>query len=290
LYLGRSAKYSRKSDHFINQEALRLFRYFALKSEGHPSVRQLRRIYRNFENQTSTPKRSLILSWESFSLNLPQQRLQMARRIHKVFGPSQILLTIRNPVSLVASTYSQYIKRTVFRAPKGEFPDFLGINEWINRGLDSDLTPGHHLDYFRTIQLYSKIFGPQKVHISLYEELVENPKSFINSTCQVLDIDPVEAFQLIRDKSANVRFSKCHLIETKRIRQNTLLANIFKRGRYQDRLKMIGFDGSVDPGNRGLAEDLKQSTRCRIEDLTREGNHCLVEKYGLPLIDYGYPV
>jgi Sulfotransferase family len=95
-------------------------------------------------------------------------------RIAKLLPDLQLVLTLRNPIERV---WSQALLEFGYLAGKDvrkiRSIDFLRQVERARNRLSSD--------YCRTIQIWSKAFGRDALHIGLFDDLQEHPQAFINS-------------------------------------------------------------------------------------------------------------
>jgi hypothetical protein len=106
--------------------------------------------------------KKLIVSREGLSgeFTSGEHAKRIAVRLYEVFGPTKILLVIREQFSMLASIYSQYIKM----GGTLSLPDFvwdpLDAGNIINR-----------LQYEKQIDAYVETFGLSNVSVKVFEEL-----------------------------------------------------------------------------------------------------------------------
>lgn len=86
--------------------------------------------------------------------------LRIAKRLRAVFGPMKVLIVIREQLSMLVSTYSQYVK----------MGGTLTLQDFVFDPIVSkDLL--RRLQYENQIHAYYEIFGTDQVMVKLYEEL-----------------------------------------------------------------------------------------------------------------------
>jgi hypothetical protein len=106
---------------------------------------------------------------------------ELARRIRATLPDSEIALVIRRQSDIIASTYGQYVAvggtHTLAR--------FLFHPElkWYIPGFDFD-----HYDYRKWIEYYRAEFGPERVHVFLYEDFATDNRAFVDSFLQRLGL------------------------------------------------------------------------------------------------------
>lgn len=112
---------------------------------------------------------------------------RIAERLFQVFGPTKILLVIREQLSMIVSIYSQYIKIGGTLSLRDFIWDPLEAKNLINR-----------LQYDKQIQVYVETFGAENVSIRLFDELRQDKKCFLKAVfsfigCHHTDFLPVES-------------------------------------------------------------------------------------------------
>jgi hypothetical protein len=99
---------------------------------------------------------------------------ETARRLHAVFPDAHIVIGIRAQPTLIASAYSYYIDAGgTFSAHRYVFPDAYPI-----RGERERTKPRfnlEHLEFDRLIAYYRTLFGPESIHIIVYERFQRDP-------------------------------------------------------------------------------------------------------------------
>jgi hypothetical protein len=229
---------------------------------------------------------------ETLSLNTRGWREKRASNLRRIFGRSKIIITVRHPIELTRSVYSQYIKRELILPAPGDAGRLLDINQWMLSGFrKSHSPPTCHLDYARTIQIYANQFGRKAVHVAIFEELGNNRCHFIGSLCRFLGIDVAEGLALTEQKSANLRLTGANMDALRSIAGSWYQFLRFRRATPAQRMQMIGMTENDRSGNEGKAEEHIDGALIReLEDRTRAGNRMLASEWGIPLEKYGYPL
>ena len=95
---------------------------------------------------------------------------RIAERLFQVFGPTKILLVIREQLSMLASIYSQHVKIGGTLSLRDFIWDPIEAKNLINR-----------LSYEKQIQAYIEIFGAENVSVKLFDELQHDKAGFLQS-------------------------------------------------------------------------------------------------------------
>jgi hypothetical protein len=232
-----------------------------------------------------------VWSWESYSTDALSRRQVRARNLRRVFGEANIVMVLRNPNALLESAYFQHMKREnvseirSYRRP----PYYRTMDEWLRDNFYGEILP--HLQYGETVQAYVRYFGRDNVHVLLFEDLVENEKSFFEGICRLMQINVEEGLRLVSGERDNERWTMHQIEILKGVLTSSLRSFLFRfRGR-AERLRLLGLDDYGIPVKRGAKAIAPISPEWQTEILkvTREGNRWLEEQFGLPLTRHGYP-
>ena len=125
-------------------------------------------------------------------------RSQIARRL-KAAGVSKIIISIRNQVDVLESTYKQYIKSG----------GVLKVSKFFDLG--DNRSPYFYINYFnyeKIIELYAEIFGRENILVVQFENIFENKTEFtnrLNGFLQLENIDLKDALHLpaVNDSLSN---------------------------------------------------------------------------------------
>jgi len=263
-------------------------------SRRQPDLRACRKLFEQIMHGVS-PERVALWSFEALSMNRVKRRRAWAERLHQVFGPSKVIITLRHPLSLVESVYFQVIKRDNVEdgARWGRTPWYRDLDQWLETAFSRSRhnAPVNHLDYARTIQIYADVFGRESIHIKLFEQMIEDTGAFSRSVCESIGIDPKGCADLNMDQRRNTRWTQSQMDRLRSIQRSPVRSLQYRFASRARRMKMLGLDDSHTPAEDDKAEVvIPDYWRERICDLTRQGHQYLMETWNLPLDKYDYPV
>jgi len=115
-------------------------------------------------------------------LNFPE----VAKWIHKIVPTAKILISLRDPVERLFSSYLMQHRSGHFKLSISE--DLENIfkktekTDWSRFWVDTGL-------YFEKVQTYFDIFGSKQVKIIIFEEWVKKPQNTIQEILDFLEID-----------------------------------------------------------------------------------------------------
>jgi hypothetical protein len=155
------------------------------------------------------PDKTILLSSESF-LHTTTFNIDLTiSRIKKIFYPCRIWVTFREQLSLLKSfylmhgQYGQYLYIDgLMPNEKLKFP--LDFKTWINlqkRAPDKNLIG--ILKYNQIASLLTKTFGKKNILFTFYEDLKENPISYVKHVSNFLKIGHKESLKLLKNKCEN---------------------------------------------------------------------------------------
>lgn len=207
-----------------------------------------------------------------------------------LFDSVKIIITIRRQEEMLKSMYAQMFNYSYKRYSETKnfsaFLDYvfkIGHNGFILDAL-------HFLDI---IQVYQKQFGEGNVKVLVFEQLKQDPTSFIKQLCDYLEIDATQAMTLLKNKRSN---AKSGLDGYKSDTRSLVDYLAYYKRKYLgalkldlstwplvDRLRRINVSGKVlkDIVLTGMDEK-------RIADMFNESNRELDTKLKLNMDQYGY--
>lgn len=232
--------------------------------------------------------------WESLALDSASRRRERAETLRAVFGPSKVIMTIRQPLSLVESVYFQVLKRdnTCAKYLQANGICLRTIDDWLEQGFPKKV-PFSHLDYAETARIYADVFGKESVKICLFEQLVENQANFVAEVCDFYGIDSTQGVQLASERHENVRWTTTQMKRLEKIKRSRFRTLAYLSTTRCRRKKMLGWSRNQATSNsqgQKLRAEISASWQDKILDLTRAGNRYLVDNWQLPLEKYGYPL
>lgn len=244
----------------------------------------------------------LILCEEELSGNIHTGGLfgcltkELAGRIHRVLPEAEIVIFIRNQVDMVASVYKQYVKEGgTYSVNRYLFP-YRYLPQSGFQPAKAPLFSFDHFDYQALVNLYRKHFGPEHVHVFLYEEFSRDNQAFIKRYAQRFGFE-VNLNDVPRTRP-NPSFGRLVLPIAKVLNRLSYRDVLYKRylfhvpGMYKVRgvvLKRLnrlpGFGADASP-ERILGDKNVEFIRGYYADSNRQ----LAVECDLPLADYGYPL
>ncbi len=231
-------------------------------------------------------------SLERLCLGSPRIREVRALRIAQALGPCKVVIVLREPLALVESLYFQRLKAAQLREPATAATGrFIGIADWLQECWEGEQRDVLGIvDYGRTIQWFVDLFGREHVGVFLFEDLVGQPDSFIDSLCGFCGIDREQAKGLMQTSRKNVRWTERSIARLRWIDRVPFAPHVFRWAPKARRARWLGVDRKhAFSGERACAE-IPAEWAERIADACRSSNLLLRDEWGLPLDRYGYPL
>lgn len=136
----------------------------------------------------------------------------------KAFSPrAKIVIMLRNPVEVLPSLHSQHL----FNANE-EVRDFEAALALDNERRKGNQLPHSH-DFFELplyldsvlfgeqVKRYLDIFGPDNVHIILYDDFIKNTRKIVDETIEFLDLKPgADIKYSVVNPNKKIRFFTLH--------------------------------------------------------------------------------
>ena len=214
-----------------------------------------------------------------------------AQKLRKTFENVDIVILVRNQHFALESAYSHYIKMGGTYSVK----KYLGLGpRFRHKYQNYHFFSPSIFRYYSIIKLYVELFGKENVHVFLYEDLLNEPESFMDRFCNKINVDkPKEINFSVKENS---RLSSTALFTARFLNRftcrNTLFKNyllglnflypyIISTGKHIDNFEFIrkrsfGFD---------------RRTHEWIADYYKDSNRLLAEYVDLQkLKEYGYPL
>jgi len=213
----------------------------------------------------------------------------VAQRIKEVFFPCKILITIRNQLEILKSTYISG-GRVLNNVPGKYRGRFVGFEEWLEFSYENLYRSymGNFI-YFNTINYYVQLFGKSHVLVLLFEEFIHNKEEYIKKLADFLDIDGQESLELVKTAHDNER------IKQSQLDFEHLVASYLPMGRnhfisaaakvYHLFHKILA-KGKNEKAKIGIPTHWVE----RLSEIYCKSNRKLLENYHLPLENYGYPL
>ena len=198
-----------------------------------------------------------------------------AARLGRLMPGATVVLVLRSQLTTWPSWYinhGAYLKGV----PKRYWRRHVSFEEWLEYCFAfPDQTPVEAMNYWRHWQIFSKVFGPEKVKVLLYEDLIRDPARYFAQWGGILGIPAEDIASRIEGKRERPRLTQQrHLFD--------------KWSEAVPPLKILG--GSwLDHGPAARVE-IPPGWAGRIREFYAPGNRAIAEAAGLCLSPYGYPV
>ena len=259
-----------------------------------PRLARCRRLFDESIVPAFDAGRGPLWSYEALALHRPNVRRKRAENLRDVFHECNVIFTLRHPLRLVESAYFQHLRKThvAGKGHRGRGPCYLPIDRWLKQTWGRQgKAPADHLEYAETIEIFADVFGKESIGVFLFEQLVEDHEAFIASLCRFIGIDPEQGVALTAGKREADRWTTTQVEKLEQIQASFSQSMRFRFASRRQRRIMLGLrpNGLGRPGERARAA-IPDDWQRRILDQTRQGNRRLVERWGLPLEQYGYPL
>ena len=218
-----------------------------------------------------------VLSNEGFTSPASADRRLVAERLHTLFAPAKVIITIRGQVPYLESWYLQ----------ESRHRNVMSMGQWLDREWprrQGGIFPC--LMYFELAEAYAELFGRENVAVFAFEQFRKDPATFVASVCAWLGIDEPASAALMRNAHDNPRISATSLAY-RRLR-SWLLPDLSLAHFMPSSANAI-FQQLISRG--GAAQVPIPTTWVeRIDDRYRESNRKLAAAYDIPLAEHGYPL
>jgi hypothetical protein len=236
----------------------------------------------------------VVLSDESLVMGSLEQRRRRAELLSSVFKPCRVIITLRRPEALIESFYFQKVVNEQLdgRRSFGTPLTYLDIDEWLEvnwtRSAGGALAA---LDYARTIEVFTAVFGKEALGVFLMEQLTQDPDTYYRTLCRFIGVDEQQGLALVRDRRANTRLGQQAIDRIMQISESRAWSFLFRYSPGVLRRRMVGVSSDPISGQRPRAStQIPESWRERVVELTRDGNRRLLAEFGVPLDRFGYPL
>ena len=211
-----------------------------------------------------------------------------AQRLKSLIPDARILLVIRDQNTAIASFYANH-GAFLKPAPPSYYRRHVSLDDWLSSEL-MFIKYGALASFFynRLLSNYADLFGPDNVHVLLFEELIADKKVFVEKLCQVLDVELNEAIKLLAERHERPRITS-RMLAYNRFRTWFFWGVPFTSYIPGGRWMAAAFQQFIESGPSANVE-LSQVWREKISDLYAKDNQALALAYDLPLDKYGYPL
>lgn len=243
-----------------------------------------------FQNVAQDGERVFVFSDET--LTSPEMKSIVADRLHRLFGPSKILITIRNQISSIQSYYARQ-GRILKRVPGKWNGRHIEFEEWFDYCVNNPR--GTHLDrinYKKIMKIYMERFGEENVHVLLFEDMANSNHVFTESLMDLLG-GPTSVIENLLKKGAvnprsTVRAHVHHKLRSRFLWGGSLLKYLPVSQRGKQAIRST-FQAFLQAGKRDTV-DLPDYALEKIREIYKDSNQWVAEETGLDIKRHGYPL
>lgn len=139
---------------------------------------------RNFEDLQRERRRGEASGWYLYSSAAPRQ-------IHDFCPRAGIIAMLRNPLTMLPSLHSQLVYWGI--EPVEDFEQALALDEERERtGTPEGFVPHSYrsaVRYGRQLRRYLDVFGPERVHVIIFDRFADDTAGVFRETCEFLGVD-----------------------------------------------------------------------------------------------------
>ena len=207
-------------------------------------------------------------------------RLLIAKRYREMFPGAQILMLIRNQYDYLKSHFGEWNRRNFI-----DYPDFhRWLDECLNLRQNLITNPLFLPEYFEIYQVYSELFGVERVKVLALETYAGCPEELFK---EVAGITGIQVTDSVLSRSH-------HPYNTRTTLLNKRLAKLdfhypFLRKLVPRSLAIKVWD-SISRISTTFDAEYSDEERASISEVYARGNRQLAEVTGLQLSSLGYPI
>jgi hypothetical protein len=147
------------------------------------------------------------------------------------------------------------------------------------------ITPVEAMNYHRFYRIFKKAYPESKIHVLLYEELIENPLGYYSKWAEILNISVEDILMLLEGFSERSRNSQ------RKVLYDRWMGKLPYGNRLTElALRMMPFFSKWLNQGPPAVIDLPVGWAERINEQYRDGNAALARITDIDLKNYGYPV
>lgn len=237
--------------------------------------------------ELSPSQHAVVLSDEMFvSYSKARDKGIVAHRLHDIFAPCKIMITIRHQFELLKAAYLSR-GRFLSNVPSKFEGLAVSFEEWLDLSLENyERGYINHADYYKTISYYAHVFGKENVRVFLLEDFIYNKKKYIDDLALFLGVDAGMAFDTVKDAHEHKEITQADLDYELQI------SRFFPFHRSKMVSKALKLYNSI-------ANRAKKASPAQVEipgrlvgkfnQIFGEGNKKLGDEFALPLNIYHYP-
>lgn len=235
-------------------------------------------------------KKAIVISDEIMvSVSKVRDKGIVAQRIKDVFGPCKILITIRNQLEILKSTYISGC-RLLTEVPGKYRGRFVGFEEWLEFSYEKpDRSHIGNFIYINTIDYYARLFGRDNILVLAFEEFIRDKTRYIKKLSTFTGIDQGKAAELMETAHDNERIHQERLeFEQLMGRHISMKTNPWMPGA----ARLYYFFQKLPGKNRKNKARVSFPAHWeqRLTEIYSSGNKRIMHDYNLDLESYGYPL
>lgn len=236
--------------------------------------------------QQAAGKTFLYSSEDVMTSRIPRR---CAERLKSLVPDARILLVIRNQLTAIPSFYVNH-GAFLKPAPPSYYRRYVSFDDWMAfQMMFSKYGALASYYYDRLLTLYADMFGSENIHVLLFEEFLDDRKTFVERLCRVLELDDVgEAMTLIDGRHERPSIT-ARLLAYNRFRTKFFWGVSFSGYIPFGKVIAGALQRFLDSGPRAKVE-LSLAWQRKISSLYAKDNLALAKLYKLPLEKYGYPM
>ena len=215
-------------------------------------------------------------------------RKVIAERLYNLYPQAEVIFTIRNQFGCIQSYYAA-AGRQLRLVPSPYKERHVTLKNYLSHAESRwQFSYLSTIDFYDSIRFYEELFGKDKIHILLFEDFIHDTKSYIENLCAILSIDSKGAYDLFSGKHSNSRSTE-NLVRYHKFRSLFLpsrrLSGVIPGGQF---LKAV-LEKALWRGDPHKV-DIPEEWKVRLGDRYKQGNRILMQRYGLPLGKFSYPL
>lgn len=249
--------------------------------------------------------KAVLLSEEALAAAGFADRRLIAERLRSLFGPCNILITIRNQETALPSLYRHYLRKGLINQRP--------FDSWLECACSptdfAEATWGWMLSQYRYYDLhvlYRDIFPNNEIKVLLYEQMTNEPEVFCRELSTFLGIDLDQTLHLLA--AAEKLNEGLSYSAIQRERGYSSLERIYAQLRQRlfpdfglrsqlptiwnlkETVRRRAIKASSGTESKRYSSCISEKTRSLLSPYYAENNRKLAEMCGLALTRYGYPV
>lgn len=230
-------------------------------------------------------EKALVVSDEIMvSVSKVRDKGVVAGRLLEIFPGAKIIVTIRNQLDILKSTYVTGC-RLLTQVPGKYKGRFVPFSDWLEFSFEyHDRTHVGNFVYLNTIDYYSRLFGRENVKVLLFEDFIHNKDAYVEELAQFMGIDAEASQRLLEGAHDNERMEQSRLDFEQFLGSRVPIKG--SRTVYRVSRAFRSLSGKKQKAR----VEIPQPWLDRINAYYAAKNRDLAEQYNLPLKQYGYPV